>query len=96
MRYLILATVLLLSTSVAATAERQAITPNSPSFLGPPRSDCPRTATHHHYAWDRTKPLKPRKLTDLPPPTAYMAVWRVINGCEIPLSVIDYRGRRNR
>ncbi len=92
---LILATILLPSTSIAATAERQAAMPSSPNVLSQLRSDCPGTTSHHHYAWDRTKPPKPRNLTDLPPPTAYMALYRTINSCEMPLRVIDYRGMRN-
>ena len=35
--------------------------------------------------------LRPRKLTELPPATAYMAVERFVNGCEAPLTVADYR-----
>jgi hypothetical protein len=35
--------------------------------------------------------LAPKKLTDLPPATSYMAVYRVINGCEVPMTVTEYR-----
>jgi hypothetical protein len=43
----------------------------------------------------RGKPEQPRKLTELPPATAFMAVYRTINGCEEPMTVIEYRtGRR--
>jgi hypothetical protein len=40
--------------------------------------------------------LKPRKLTELPPATTYMAVFRHIDGCEVPLTMVEYRnsGRR--
>ena len=35
------------------------------------------------------------KLTELPPATAYMAVERVIDQCDAPLTMIEYRsGRR--
>jgi hypothetical protein len=37
------------------------------------------------------EPLEPKKLDELPKGTAYMAVYRTINGCEVPLSVVEYR-----
>jgi hypothetical protein len=55
---------------------------------------CPRTTSH--YAWDTSKPLAPHKLTELPPGKAYMAVYRRIDGCEFPMTMVEYRtqGRR--
>ena len=44
----------------------------------------------------RGQPLKPRKLTELPPATAYMAVYRHIGGCDAPLTMADYRNPRGR
>lgn len=44
----------------------------------------------------RGEPLKPRKLTDLPPGTTYMAVDRHIDGCEAPLTMTEYRNPRRR
>lgn len=46
-------------------------------------------------AW-RGQPLAPRKLDELPRGTAYMAVYRTINGCEVPMTVAEYRNRRSR
>ena len=40
------------------------------------------------------QPLKPRKLTQLPPGKAYMAVYRRIDGCEAPLTMTEYRNPR--
>jgi hypothetical protein len=40
--------------------------------------------------------LAPRKLTQLPPAKAYMAVLRQIGGCEAPLTMVDYRNPRRR
>jgi len=56
-------------------------------------SDCRRTST---YVADssgvyRGQPLTPRKLTELPPATAYMAVYRQIGDCEVPLTMSAYR-----
>ena len=44
----------------------------------------------------RGQKLKPKKLTELPPGTTYMAVFRHIGGCEAPLTMVEYRsgGRR--
>ncbi len=36
-------------------------------------------------------PLVPRKLTELPPATAYMAVYRHIGPCQAPLTMANYR-----
>ena len=58
------------------------------------QTKCPRTTSY--YAWQRDKPLTPKKLTELPPATGYMAVYRQIGGCEFPMTVVEYRrgGRR--
>lgn len=39
----------------------------------------------------RGRPLTPRKLTELPPATTYMAVVRHIGECEAPLTMVEYR-----
>ena len=46
---------------------------------------CPRATSMHAY--DRSKPLKPQKLGDLPPANAYSAVYRLVRGCEVPIVV---------
>jgi hypothetical protein len=58
---------------------------------------CPRT-TGYQAVRDlyRGHKLAPKKLTELPPGTAYMAVYRVIAGCEVPLTMADYRNPRRR
>ena len=68
---------------------------NAPQTMGAlPRAsaDCPRTASY--YAYHEGKPLKPRKLTELPPAIGYMAVYRTINGCDAPLTMVEYRSSR--
>lgn len=40
--------------------------------------------------------LAPRKLGELPSGTAYMAVYRHIGGCEVPLTLSEYRSPRRR
>lgn len=49
------------------------------------QSECPRTTSMH--AFDRSKPLKPQKLGELPPANAYKAVYRLVRGCEVPVVV---------
>jgi len=61
-------------------------------------SECRKTSS---YLADRTgsyqgRPLTPKKLTELPPATAYMAVYRHIGPCEAPLTMVDYRNPRRR
>ena len=45
---------------------------------------------------DRRAPVQFKKLNELPPAVGYMAVYRTIDGCEEPLTVVEYRsfGRR--
>ena len=63
----------------------------------PTASDCPRTTSHYAnkgsmYRGDR---VAPNKLAELPPATGYMAVYRTVNGCEVPMTIVEYRtGRR--
>ena len=58
-----------------------------------PNGQCPHTTS---YLADRSglyrgQPLTPRKLTELPPATGYMAVFRHIGDCEAPLTMVEYR-----
>ncbi len=63
----------------------------------PPAANCPRTASHFAgkgslYRGDQ---VTPRKLSELPPAIGYMAVYRTVNGCEVPMTIVEYRtGRR--
>jgi hypothetical protein len=58
-----------------------------------PGKACRKTATHYAgsgSAW-KGDGLQPKKLNELPPAVGYMAVVRVIDGCEVPLTVVEYR-----
>jgi hypothetical protein len=59
---------------------------------------CPRTTSYLAETGGlyRGQPLQPRKLTELPPATAYMAVFRHIGACESPLTMAEYRNPRRR
>lgn len=79
-----------LAAEVGSGAGRNAVSNGS--------SQCPRTTsflagTSGLY---RGQPLAPRKLTELPPATAYMAVYRHIGDCEAPLTMVEYRNPRRR
>lgn len=90
------AAVLILSLSMPAIA---AGTPPV-AFLsgGSAPGNCPRTTGYlaDKSSLYRGQPLTPRKLTELPPGTAYMAVYRHIGACEVPLTMVDYRNPRRR
>lgn len=59
-------------------------------------SHCPRISSYLaiNSGLYRSQPLMPRKLTELPPGTTYMAVYRHIGGCDAPLTMADYRNLR--
>jgi hypothetical protein len=87
---LLIAALSLPSTAAGAQSDNHSV-----ARSGKP-SDCPGAASYlaeklNNY---RGQPLKPRKLTELPPGTAYMAVERHIGHCEAPLTMADYRSAR--
>lgn len=61
-------------------------------------SQCQRTTNYlaGKRGGYRGQGLTPRKLDELPPATAYMAVYRHIDGCEAPLTMVDYRNPTRR
>ena len=64
----------------------------APAKVEPGKADCPRTVAFHHTV-DRGKAVAPRKLNTLPTANQYAAVYRRINGCEVPLIVRYNVGR---
>ena len=92
MRFLMPSLLVLLPTAAAAAALQGAPAVKTP----PPKhaASCPRATSH--YAYKQGEPLKPRKLTELPSARGYMAVYRVINGCEEPMTMIEYRTGKKR
>ena len=104
MRFLLLtAAALLPQASAAAPADSPAPAAEPATIPALERSDalaqpkCRKPASHNAEvgsAW-RADPLKPQKLTELPAAQGYMAVYRTIEGCEVPMTVTEYRtGRR--
>ena len=86
MRFLILAALMIPASSVAA-GTRPIAAP------GPPRSDCPPTVAQQVAKQMREgKPQLFHRIVELPPATGYAAVYRHdSNGCEDPLTMIEYR-----
>jgi hypothetical protein len=59
-------------------------------------ASCPQTTSYFAgtgsaYQGDR---MAPKRLTELPPAVGYMAVYRTVDGCEVPMTVVEYRSRR--
>ena len=71
---------------IAADPAPAVVLPHKPRPLAS-SPNCPRTTSY--YAWRRDKPVKPQKLTELPPANAYAAVLRHNGRCEDPV-VIRY------
>ena len=86
---------MLLFAMLLAAAQLPAEAVTSTAVAPDTSKSCPRTTSH--YAWDPAKPLMPRKLTELPTATTYMAVFRHIGLCEAPMTMVEYRtqGRRH-
>jgi hypothetical protein len=96
MRFLFAAAAALIA---AVPAVSSAQTPGSDVKPGPLSGhECKKTTTYQANggAVLRSQPPGPKKLAELPPATTYMAVYRVINGCDAPLTLVEYRrfGRR--
>jgi hypothetical protein len=87
------ALILALTTFALGTAASQ-------SPLDSRATDAACRPTGSHVAAEKTpyrgQKLTPRKLTELPPATTYMAVFRHIGDCEAPLTMSDYRNPRRR
>ena len=76
--------------TAALMAASAALPPNASSDRS---NACPRTSSYlaDQSGLYRGKPLTPRKLTELPPATTYMAVYRHFGTCEAPLTMVEYR-----
>ena len=82
-------TICLLSGAAASPQSRH----GAPTSSATPSSQCQHPRSY--VAVDRPdRSVAPRKLTELPPATAYMAVYREIAGCDAPLTMAKYRRSR--
>lgn len=90
---------LILSAPAASEAGRATIDaapapiPAVETAAADPAKACREPASHFAEAvskW-RDEPAVPKKLTELPPATGYMAVYRTVDGCEEPMTIVEYR-----
>lgn len=90
MRFLLLAAIAMIAAPSAAEPVK------SPTF--PTGTKCQRTTSHYatNGSMFRGDRIGPKKLTELPPAIGYMAVYRTVNGCEVPMTMIEYRSGRRR
>jgi hypothetical protein len=93
MRFVALAVAAALSaTSTAADPGRTLESPKASGALGSVRGDCPPTVAQQ-VAMQVRQQDRPRlfhRLDELPPATAYAAVMRRVDGCEVPLTMVEY------
>jgi hypothetical protein len=95
MRVPVILLALAISAPAASAGQAPAPAVEKPSPLK--TSDCRRPAGHHAGKGStyRAQPLTPKKLAELPPAIGYMAVYRSVSGCEVPMTIVEYRtGRR--
>ena len=60
-------------------------------------ANCSRTTSYlagQNGSFPKGQAIRPQKLNELPPGTAFMAVYRHIGDCEVPLTMSDYRKPR--
>ena len=96
MRFLA-ASILALLPAAAGAADAATAPPISlvtpKGVIAPPGANCPKPS--NYFAYQDGKPLKPQKLTELPPGNMYSAVYRRdVDGCEKPIVVKYGVGRR--
>ena len=91
----ILAAVAALATTTSAGSEP---TPQQKAAIERQKAECPHTTSYlaEQSGLYQGQPLTPRKLTELPPATTYMAVYRHIGACEEPLTMAEYRSQGRR
>ena len=72
--------------------------PNTVDLTARPSAHCPKTSSYvaGESGVYRGQRLTPKKLTELPPGKGYMAVYRRVDGCEYPMTMVEYRNPRRR
>ena len=98
----VLAAFIVLSLSIPATAADpphavlKEMAPRVRSMMADPRCAPTRSYVADTGSTYRGQKLMPKKLTELPPGTTYMAVFRHIDGCEAPMTMVEYRNPKRR
>jgi hypothetical protein len=84
MRLLLVALIALLPASAGAVALQNV--PRAKESASSTLGKCKQVGAHY-YAYRDGKKVKPRKLTELPPANAYIAIVRNDGLCEVPVIV---------
>ncbi len=94
MRVAAILLVLALSTPAATAGPAPAPAVEKPDLTA--AINCPRTTRHFagKGSMFRGDPVVPRKLAELPPAVGYKAVYRTVNGCEVPMTIVEYQTGR--
>ena len=101
MRFLLLAAAALLPQASAAASGEADGPPVAQSVAKPEATksgECRKVTSYKaesDLVW-RDQRVAPKQLTELPPGTGYMAAYRTINGCEAPMTVVEYRNSAGR
>ncbi len=86
----------ILASNLPVPLQAASLAPIPPAVVPGEGASCPHTRSYLANAGGiyRGVPPEPRKLDQLPPGTTYMAVYRHIGGCEVPLTMVEYRNPR--
>lgn len=90
MRLLLVALIGLVPVSAHAAALQNAPSANKSASA---QTKCKQVGAHY-YAYRDGRPLKPHKLTELPPANAYIAIVRNDGHCDVPVIVRYNMGGR--
>ena len=82
---------ILLVAAAALIAPASAAAPPAPTTQVDAKAKCRTSSVHQASPFNRADPVRPRKLGELPPATGYKAVYRTIDGCEVPMTVAEYQ-----
>lgn len=102
MRQLLILLAVLAGATPAAYAEPgpapSAAKPPSAASFTPPAETCRKWRDYRAGMGSvlRGDPPQPRNLGELPPAEGYMAVYRLVDGCEEPMTAVEYRQSQRR
>jgi hypothetical protein len=86
MRILLVAAAALVAPAAAAPPA-----PAEPTAAQKAPAECRTSSVHQASPFKRGDPVRPKNLGELPPATGYKAVLRTIDGCDAPLTLVEYQ-----
>ena len=87
MRILLVAIAAMIAPASAAAPPAQA----EPTAAQKAPAECRTSSVHQASPFKRGDPVRPQNLGELPPATGYKAVLRTIDGCDAPLTLVEYQ-----